>query len=382
MYHLFAMSANAPTDETELVEAAVAWLNGSLPSGWIAERSSLNVSGPNGREGTTIDPVINLRGANSTVNFVVDAKQSITPRNVQELMAGLSRTLRPLASTPVLVVAPWLSARTQELLRREEMNYVDLTGNAWIRADYPALFIRTVGATRNPAPAEREVARLRGAKAGRLVRALVDVAPPYGVRELAEAIGLTAGYVSRLLDALDREALIDRSRKGEVVVVDYPPLLRRWVETYDVLKSNEARRYIAPEGPRSALARLSSLSSPSQVAVTGSFAAGRIAPVAAPALLLAYATDVAATADALKLLPADEGANVILLRPYDEAVWSRLDSDDDIAFVAPSQTVADCLTGTGRMPAEGDAVLAWMVENEDSWRAPTLRDAIERKRDP
>jgi hypothetical protein len=142
------------------------------------------------------------------------------------------------------------------------------------------------------------------------------------------------------------------------------------------------RRSIAPEGPRSALARLSSLSSPSQVAVTGSFAAGRIAPVAAPALLLAYATDIAATADALKLLPADEGANVILLRPYDEAVWSRLDSDDDIAFVAPSQMVADCLTGTGRMPAEGDAVLAWMVENEDSWRAPTLRDAIERKRGP
>jgi hypothetical protein len=139
------------------------------------------------------------------------------------------------------------------------------------------------------------------------------------------------------------------------------------------------RRSIAPEGPRSALARLSSLSSPSQVAVTGSFAAGRIAPVAAPALLLAYATDVAATADALKLLPADEGANVILLRPYDEAVWSRLDSDDDIAFVVPSQTVADCLTGTGRMPAEGDALLAWMVDNECSWRAPSLRDAIEER---
>lgn len=376
------MSANAADEKTEFVDAAVAWLNESLPRGWAAERSTWNVVGPNGPEPTTVDPVIKLTVTNSTATFVVEAKETIAPRDVERLMAGLSRTLRAFANVAVLVVAPWLSARTQELLRRENINYVDLTGNAWIRADYPPVFIRTVGATRNPAPAEREVARLRGAKAGRLVRALVDVAPPYGVRELAEAIGLTAGYVSRLLDALDREALIDRSRKGEVVVVDYPPLLRRWVETYDVLKSNEARRYIAPEGPRSALARLSSLSSPSQVAVTGSFAAGRIAPVAAPALLLAYATDLAATADALKLLPADEGANVILLRPYDEAVWSRLDSDDDIAFVAPSQTVADCLTGTGRMPAEGDALLAWMVENEDSWRAPTLRDAIERKRDP
>jgi hypothetical protein len=73
---------------------------------------------------------------------------------------------------------------------------------------------------------------------------------------------------------------------------------------------------------------------------------------------------------------------VILLRPYDDAVWSRLDRDDDVSFVAPSQAAADCLTGTGRMPAEGEALLAWMVDNEGSWRAPTLRDAIERKHDP
>lgn len=376
------MVANAATEETEIIDAVVSWLNLALPTGWVAERSSLSVSGPNSREATTIDPVITLKGSNSIATFVVEARQSVSPRDVERLMAGLGRTLRALANVSVLVVAPWLSARTQELLRRDEINYVDLTGNAWIRADYPAVFIRTVGAARNPEPAERQAARLRGPKAGRLVRALVDVRPPYGVRELAEAIGLTAGYVSRLLDTLDRDALVDRSRKGEVVAVDYAPLLRRWVETYDVLKSNDARRYLAPDGPRKALSRLSSMSSPRQVAVTGSFAAGRIAPVAAPALLLAYATDVAATADALNLLPTDEAANVILLRPYDDAVWSRLDREDDVSFVAPSQAAADCLTGTGRMPAEGEALLAWMVDNEGSWRAPTLRDAIERKHDP
>jgi hypothetical protein len=246
-----------------------------------------------------------------------------------------------------------------------------------VRADYPAVFIRTIGATRNPEPAAREVARLRGPKAGRLVRAVVDVRPPYGVRELAESIGLTAGYVSRLLDSLDRDAIVDRSRKGEVVAVDYPALLRRWVETYDVLRSNETRRYVAPEGARKTLDRLKSISLSGRAAVTGSFAAGRLAPVAAPALLLAYADRIAETADALDLLPADEGTNVILLRPFDEAVWSRLDRDDGIAYVAPSQAAADCLTGTGRMPAEGEALLAWMAENEESWRVPSLRDLAE-----
>ena len=126
------MVANAATEETEIIDAAVSWLNLALPTGWVAERSSLSVSGPNNREATTIDPVITLKGSNSSATFVVEARQSVSPRDVERLMAGLSRTLRAFANVSVLVVAPWLSARTQELLRRDEINYVDLTGNAWI----------------------------------------------------------------------------------------------------------------------------------------------------------------------------------------------------------------------------------------------------------
>ena len=40
--------------------------------------------------------------------------------------------------------------------------------------------------------------------------------------------------------------------------------------------------------------------------------------------------------------------------------------------MAPSQAAADCLTGNGRMPAEGDALLQWMIENESLWRLDKL----------
>ena len=38
-------------------------------------------------------------------------------------------------------------------------------------------------------------------------------------------------------------------------------------------------------------------------------------------------------------------------------------------YVAPSQAVVDCLTGTGRMPAEGEAVLEWMAGGRVSLEA-------------
>jgi hypothetical protein len=369
------MIANSIDEETKLIDAAVALLSDWLPPGWTAERAERQIVGPNSQAPGRVDAVVDLRGSNANATFAVEAKRSFAPRDVERLLPGLSRTLRRLAgNVPLLVVAPWLSARTQELLREEGINYIDLTGNAWVRLDFPAVFIRTTGATRNPEPQVREVARVRGPKAGRLVRTLVDVRPPYGVRELAEATELAPGYVSRLLDALDRDALVDRSRKGEVVAIDFPGLLRRWTESYDVLKNNETRRFIAPEGAGKSLERLRDVGANGANAVPGPFADVRWAPVAAPALLLLYVEDMPRVIDPLNLLPADEGSNVVLLRPFDQVVWDRVNRDDGITYVAPSQVTADCLTGTGRMPSEGEALIAWMTENEDRWRVPSLRE--------
>lgn len=322
----------------------------------------------------SLDGAIDLEAPDGTsATLAVDARTSFAPRDVEQLLPGLARSLRALAGdVPLLVVAPWLSGRTQQLLSAEGINFLDLTGNATLKLDNPAVFIQSVGASRNPEPPARGPATIRGPRAARLVRLLVDVRPPYGVRELAAAAGLTAGYVSRLLDALDRDALVERTRRGAVGDVDTAALLRAWAADYDVFKSSRASLYVAPSGAADALGKLPTVSG--EIAVTGSFAAVRLAPVAAPSMLVAYCQDVSTTAEAVGLLPADEGANVTLLQPFDEVVWARSQVVDGVTYVAPSQVAVDCLTGNGRMPAEGEAVLAWMAEHPDQWRAASLND--------
>lgn len=368
------MTANMALERTNLVDEAVAGLRGMLPVSWNIERSTgAALAGDTPPE---VDDAIDLRARDgTTVTFVVEAKRSFDPRAAEQLSAGLPRMLRSLAArSPILVVAPWLSARTQELLTREEINFIDLTGNAFISLENPALYIRAAGATRNPEPATRGRATVRGPKAARLIRLLVDVVPPYGVSEIAAAAGLAPGYVSRLLDTLDRAALIERARRGRVEDADIAGLLRRWAESYDVLKTNEAFLFLAPNGAKEALSRLAERSNSVPVAVTGSFAAVRLAPVAASALLIAYSNDVEALAEELGLLPADEGANVVLLRAFNPIVWDRGSEESSLRYVAPSQAAVDCLTGNGRMPAEGEALIAWMTENEQRWRLPSIED--------
>lgn len=355
------------------MDQAVAWLEERLPRGWSVEGSptrslDLSVSPENGK--------ISLRGPNGTITTVaVEEKQSISPRGVVDLLPQV-RTARNMgAHLPLLVVAPWISKRTQELLAEQDLSYIDLTGNALLRIDNPPFYLQTEGSARNPAPKERGRAQLRGAKAARLIRLLADVRPPYGVGELAEATGLAPGYVSRLLDALYREALIERSPRGPVESVDLTGLLRRWASSYDVFETNGTQAFIAPSGVDELLMTLREKATiGAELTITGSVAASRLAPVTAPAMLLAYCDSPAEAAAGLGLLRADEGANVILLQPFDPVVWERSSSEKGLRFASPSQVTVDCLTGNGRMPAEGEALLGWMQANEPEWRADSLRE--------
>lgn len=363
---LCAMTANTLLRENDLIEAAAAWLRERVPAAWTVD--------------VRADSAIEVRSPGVYATFAVEARRSLGPRDVERLFGSLGKRVRALApNVKILVVAPWLSARTRELLAAEGMSYVDLTGNALVRLENPALFIQTRGADRDPAPAPRGKARVRGPRAGRLIRTLVDVRPPYGVRELAQATGLAPGYVSRLLDALDEDALAERSKRGRVQSVDVAGLLRRWAESYDVFSSNDAATFLAARGAAQALLPLADLPDAAQTAVTGSFAAVRLAPVAGPALLCVYCENVNALAEGLDLIPTDEGANTVLLRPFDPVVWQRTDRQDGIRYVAPSQAAIDCLTGNGRMPAEGEALLEWMLANEQEWRLDSLADVTQNR---
>ncbi len=363
------MSVNTLKEETLILEQAIAWLRERLPNGWDIEapaRETLDLSI------ATDDAKITLKGPSGTFTaIVVEVRRKLEPRTVLSLLSPQIRRARSMGGyTPLLVVAPWLSKRTQELLANEDLSYIDLTGNALVRIDNPPFYLQTAGAERDPTPRDQQRAQLRGPKAGRLIRFLVDVRGPYGVSELARATNLTPGYVSRLLETLDREALIERAPRGPVESVDIAGLLRRWASSYDVFRSNQALSLIAPSGVEALLEGvLRPDPADPEIVITGSFAAAAMmAPIAAPALLLAYCERPAALAAEHGLLSSEEGANVVLLSPFDPVAVERTSFHDHLTYAAPSQVVVDCLTGNGRMPAEGEALLEWMVENEAAWR--------------
>lgn len=370
------------SDESRLLERAVEILNERLPRAWVVEQTDGQGAGEGA--GDALFAFSTITGLATTGNTLVVAKPDFRPADVERLLGGLTRRLLDATPTwPILLVSDYLSPRARELLAREDINYLDLTGNTRIVMDTPGLFVETSGASRRPR--ERGAGRetgLRGAKVGRIVRFLTEVAPPYGVNDIENATRVSRGYVSRIVDRLADEALVDREPRGPIEGVDWPALLRRRGEVVDLFRANTSRTYVAPNGAHAVFDGLSARPVGRELVVTGSFAAVQIAPIASPTLLVLYLVPGGSgprfddVADRLGLLPADEGADVALLWPANERLVEEFRTVDGVAVVNLPQLVVDCLGGTGRMPAEGEAVLEWMQANERAWRHPSLDEYL------
>jgi hypothetical protein len=276
------------------------------------------------------------------------------------------------ADGDTLVAARWLSPRSRELLRDLNANYLDRTGNVELRLQRPALYIHTEGASRDPSPRPTKRPNLRGPRVWTLMRTMIEVAPPYTAGDLSAALDLDDGYVSRVLQVLSDERLISRRPRGPVTDMEWEPLLRQLARTYSFFKANDTSMWVASSGPDQLLRDLTG-AKVRRWAVTGSFATSTIVSVAAPEVAIIYADDPERLAKIGRLLPTTSGANVILAKPYNPIVFERGSSDAGFPCVSVAQTALDSLTGSARMPAEGEALIDWMRRNEPRWLAPTLR---------
>ncbi len=348
--------SNAAKYGNSLIREGFEELRRRLPRGWTVEEA---INGD--RRGHDLFAKI-IAPDRRSATLGVEAKAQLSPR----IALGLLAQLREDQVVSPLVVTRYLSPSVRDRLREAGVSFVDLTGNIRVVVENPGLFIEAEGAGKNPDRKQRPARSLRGAKAGRLIRALIDFRLAPGVRELAALAGVDAGYASRVLALLDSEALISRGSRGRIEKVDWARLLQRWAQEAPFASRGRVLSFLEPRGLSALLERLAKTHL--RYAVTGSLAATKIAPVAPARLAAVYVADGGAAAERLGLRAAEAGANVLLVEAGDDGVFERTELKDGISYAATSQVAADLLTAPGRGPAEGEELISWMAQNEDAWR--------------
>ncbi|MBP2178799.1 type IV toxin-antitoxin system AbiEi family antitoxin [Amycolatopsis magusensis] len=371
------MTRNGPkrgTTELELIQSAVQAVRAALPESWsVTGAADLDLD--LGRRPDALLAVTAPDGTSAAV--VIETKGALAPRDVTRVAGQLAayRSAAERGSRVVggaMVVAPFVSPTTRGQLEQHGLGWFDATGNLRLSLERPAVFLDRVGADRSGFrdPADRLLKSLRGPAAAKVVLELCDTQLPIGVRELAERARVGVGTSARVLELLDREAAIERGGDGVVVSVRKRALIDRWIQDYQVMASNEVIATLDPRGLSHALHALESVDA--RVAVTGSAAAraylpNGVTPVAPLVSLSLYAENPLGLIDRLGLRAVDRGANVLVMRPYDEVVLTKTRTVDGLAYAAPAQVTADLLTGPGRSGEEAEQLLAALESEEQGW---------------
>jgi hypothetical protein len=343
-------------------------LRDRLPLNWsLKEQRELASPGDVG-----VDAQLRLRAPDGTESLVlVQAKRLLNSRDVPSALESLHQAAARLASSErvvLLLAARYLPETTQERIAEAGAGYVDATGNLLLVADRPSLFLRDRGAERDPwrGPG-RPRGTLRGPPAARVVRALIDFAPPYTVPELSVRARASTGATYRVVKFLEGEGLLERARYGPIGEARWRQLLERWSKDYGFAQSNAVATYLEPRGLGALTARLAEQPQLDYV-LTGSFAAERVAAYAEPRLAMLYVRDTATAAKALGLRSIDSATNVALASGKYDVAFQRPEEVGELRMAALSQAAVDLLSGPGRNPSEANALLDWMERNESVWR--------------
>jgi DNA-binding Lrp family transcriptional regulator len=217
-----------------------------------------------------------------------------------------------------MLVAPYLSPQRQELCKNHEICFMDLSGN--VHLAYRSFYVEKIGCP-SKFPEKRQRRSPFSDKASLILRELIkNSARQWGVRELAQKVGLNPGYVSRMAESLKEMGYASRIH-GKLQIRASKEILDEWVSAYDLKKNDLHRFFCMAANVEEILQRLRNLQVTPTIKYALSVQAGAslIAPHAVFKEVHAYVADQEGLVyfkKQMELKESDQGSNFVLMLPY------------------------------------------------------------------
>ncbi|MDQ3935276.1 MAG: type IV toxin-antitoxin system AbiEi family antitoxin [Actinomycetota bacterium] len=272
--------------------------------------------------------------------WAMQVKASSGPGQVVTAARHLAESA-PEDAIPLFVV-PFMSRSGADAAARERLNWLDLSGNAAIRAEN--LYVWVDGRPNRYTSRGRRSSPF-APKSARITRTLLlEPARWWLQRDLVDATGLDDGTVSRIVSRLDEELLLER-RDRELRPRDPVLLLDAWADHYRFDRHDAVSCHVSGSGievARKVAPRLEALDV--HHAFTGLPAAWAIDHFARFRLSTVYVEDDPRdVAERLEARQGTRGANLQILGPNDVGVFAGEQKRDGLNCVATVQIYLDLL---------------------------------------
>lgn len=293
--------------------------------------------------------------------YLIEVKSSSRPGQVARAADQL-RGYSGRDIIPILVV-PFMSRAGADTADSMRLNWLDLSGNAHIRAENLHLWVqgrpdqlRARGRPSSPfAPKSSRVTRVL----------LLDPKRWWRQKDLVDATGLDDGNVSRIVRRLYDELLIERD--GQLLRPSDPNLLLdAWAQDYRFDAHDILACHLSGSGIELAFdlaRRLKELNI--RHAFTGLSAAWALDNFARFRLTTVYIDgDPRDAAERLDVRIGERGANVQLVGPNDQGVFTAEKDYDGLRCVAPVQVYIDLIN----LPERARDAAQYLRDQHLRWR--------------
>ncbi len=257
-------------------------------------------------------------------------------------MTRLSEIREHLPGAYPVATAVYVSPQSASILRRSNLGYLDLSGNCFLA--FENVLIEKEG-KRNLRPSTRPLKSLFAPRATRVTRVLLaEPQRAWRLAELARTAQVSLGHAHNAVKRLQDLAWIERDEHQRIRLAKPGDLLEAWCDSYTYLE-NEIAAFFSPERitrrVMSEIVRVAE-SEKRRYAFTMHAGASLVAAhIRVPSIHCYLDGDPAPIAAALGLRPAEGDANVHLLSPYDEGVFSGLIEKGGVKVVSLPQLYAD-----------------------------------------
>ena len=289
------------------------------------------------------DLVVQAEIRSAPITLIVEVKSQGEPRYVRQAADQLREYGTQFPGAYPIVVSNFISPQAEEILKAREIGYFDMAGNVLI--DFGSLFINVVGKP-NRNPVQKRLNSFFADKSSRILRVLLT-APErsWTVQDLSAEAGISIGLTSRVKQRLIDFELIPET-KGAFGLTNPGELLEQWSNAYSYEK-NEITKYYSSSHLQEIEKRVATFAAPRKIPyqLTMFSGAARVAPFIRDSFAAFYFSGSLPELEReLALSSTASGANVWVLRPFDEGIYYGKQKRDEISIASNVQLYLDLIS--------------------------------------
>jgi hypothetical protein len=290
--------------------------------------------------------------------LLVEVKSSGEPRIVQSSIYQLKKLIGIDKGKYPVFAAPYVSEKSRAILASENIGYIDLIGDVYLRFD-SVLVDRISNLERET---ERRLTRgIFAKKATRVLRTILNTPDHlWKITELANICRMSPAGVYFIVNQLEDKGYILRGKDKDIKVVDSKRLLKDWASNWTVEKSKSTGFFSFAKSTEEIISKVSKIGNELKLkyALTGMAGASMVSPfVRYNDVWLYVSGDIDGLVKKLDLRPTTSGANIRIFEPYDEGVFMGSREIRDVNVVSNIQLYVDLFSYPARGQEQAERLL-------------------------